>query len=276
MMRTRTTRRHVLCLSVTIAAGAVAAQDDCLSKGTQLFAENNYKQAVMALRKCDGKPEAQKLLGLAYFELNYMEDAKTYLSTAIAANPDNVSLKIKYADAFAHNREFRKGVKEFKKLAEAYPGNEEVKKGLARVLGWNRDYDEAIVIYRELLKKDPKDFESWIQIATLTSWDKRFREAVKEYKAILAAKPPEEQEIEARIRFGEVLSWMKKFDQAITEYDKAIALDPQAGKAYLGKGQVLEWQGKYKKAIEVYEKALQADPGNKDAKGRLQQLMWVK
>ena len=133
-----------------------------------------------------------------------------------------------------------------------------------------------IAVYRKVLKKDPEDFESWIQVGVLTSWDKRFSEAVKIYDDIIASKPPREQEIEARTHKAEVLSWIKNFDESVAEYDRAIALDSKAINAYLGKGQVMEWQGKYKVAIRVYEEALQAEPGNKDAKARLQQLMWVK
>ncbi|MBD3393323.1 MAG: tetratricopeptide repeat protein [Chitinivibrionales bacterium] len=252
------------------------AQTDCLEKGRQFFGGKNYKQAVMTLSKCENNPDAQRLLGLAYYELNYMSDAREYLDKAMKAFPEEIGLKEKHAMSFARNRQFRRAVEEFRRLAKTYPKNRDIKRGLALSLGWNRDYDEAIGVYNKILKKDPEDFESWIQVGVLTSWDKRFSEAAKIYKDIIAANPPREYELDARVHLGEVLSWMKKFDAAVAEYDKAIALDPKAVKAYLGKGRVLEWQGKYKGAIIVYERALQADSGNKDARARLQQLMWVR
>ncbi len=263
-------------LGAIVISGQTMAQDDCISKGKQMFGSKKYKQAVMVLRKCDDSPEARKLLGLAFFELNYMEDAKTYLKKAIENDPDNISLKIKYADAFARNRQFRKGKEEFQKLAEDYPNNLEVKRGLARVSGWNRDYDEAIALYKEILKKDPEDYLSWVQLGVMTSWDKRFAQSVKVFNNILAANPPEDIEIGARLHMAEVLSWMKDFEKAVSEYEKVIEMAPKNPEPYLGKGQVLEWQGKYKKAIKAYEDALQGSPGNKEAKARLQQLMWVK
>jgi len=266
----------ITCIMVGTTYLSALAQNDCVEKGTQLFGQKKYKQAIMTLRKCDESTDAQKLLGLSYFEMNYMEDAKKYLQKAIKAYPDNISLQIKYADAFAQNRQFRKGVEEFRSLAKKYPKNIEIKRNLARVLGWNRDYDEAIAIYRDVLKKESDDYESWIQIGVYTSWDKKFKAAVAEFDKIIAAKPPRKHETQARYHKAEVLSWMKKFDESVAEYDKVIALDPKNAQGYLGKGQVLEWQGKYKPAIKVYEQALQAAPGNKDAKARLQNLMWVK
>jgi tetratricopeptide (TPR) repeat protein len=258
------------------AFSAPRAQDNCLDKAKQSFAGKQYKQAIMTLQKCEQSAETDKLLGLAYFELSYMDDAKKHLERAIAAYPKDVGLKIKYADAFAFNRQFKKGVEEFRKLAAAYPDSLNVKKGLARVLGWNREYKEAITIYRQIIAGDPGDFESWIEIGVLTSWDKKFTAALDEFQKILAAKPPAKWELKTRTHIAEVLSWMRKFDDSVAEYDKVITMEPKQTAAYLGKGQVLEWQGAYKAAMTVYEQALLADPESKDAKAKLQQLMWVK
>lgn len=252
------------------------SQNDCLETGTLQFGKKEYKKVILTLKKCDTDPKAQELLGMSYFELNYMEEAKIYLQNAIQSNPSKVELQIKYASAFARNRQFKKSVEEFQKLLTKYPENRDVRCGYALALAWNRNYTDAILEYQKLLKKDSKDFESWIQIGLITSWNKKFKEAVEIYKQILAAQPPEKYEIDIRLNLAEVLSWMKKLDESITEYDKVISMLPKDPRGYLGKGQVLEWQGKYKVAISVYEQAIQASPGNKDAKARLQQLMWVK
>ncbi|MBD3321958.1 MAG: tetratricopeptide repeat protein [Chitinivibrionales bacterium] len=262
--------------AVFVSVSLLFAQDECLEKGTALFGQKKYKKVIMTLKKCDSSPKASQLLGISYYELNYMEEAKEYLKKAIAESPENMDIKIRYATAFARNRQFKKAVEEFRKLVETYPDNRDVRAGYAQALGWNRKYDQAIEEYQALLEKDPRDFESWIQLGIITSWDKKFKEAVDIYKAICTAQPSEKHEIDARLNLAEVLSWMKQFDESIAEYDKVIALAPKDARGFMGKGKVLEWQGKYKAAIRIYEQALQADPGNKDAQARLQQLMWVK
>jgi tetratricopeptide (TPR) repeat protein len=271
-----------LCVAVLVfiaGSGAASAQEknpECVRQGKDLFAEKKFKEAVRVLEKCGNDPSAWGPLGLAYFELSYMDDAKSYLKKAIGKDPENLKLKSAYADAFAYNREFKKAVEEFRSLLKVHPTDRTLRKGLAQALGWNKQYVEAITLYRELIKEDPQDYESWIQIGVLISWDKKFKEAVAEFRAIIDSKPSRKWETEAHIRMAEVISWQKKFGEAIAEYESVKKVDPVAIDAYLGAGQVLEWQGKYKEARKEYEKALQIDPQNKKAKGYLQQLMWVK
>jgi len=265
----------VLCAAIVFAQ-ASKSDPGCVASGRALFEQKKFKEAARTLEKCNDDPAAWELLGLSYFELSYMDDAKVYLKKAIDRDPKNLALKNAYADAFAYNREFKKAVEEFRALYKAHPDDRAVKKGLAQALGWNRQYGEAIPLYRALLKEDPKDFETWVQIGVLTSWNKQFKEAVIEFRAILEAKPPRQWDIQARLHMAEVISWQKKFGEAIAEYEAIKKIDPAFIDAYLGKGQVLEWQGKYKEARKEYEAALRADPQNKKAKGHLQQLMWVK
>ncbi len=264
-----------LIILLNTSVSPLFAEEECLKKAKKHFISKDYKKVIMSLNDCKKTPKAHQLLGVAYFELNYMEDAKEHLKKAIDHFPDNVQLKIKYANAFSQNREFRKGVKEFRKLIKKYPDHRDVRKGLAQALGWNREYEEAIAEYKKLVKENKKDFDSRIQIARLLSWDKKFKKSVELSREILSDNPPDEFEIRARLNLAEVLSWMKKLDESLSEYNKAIETAPKNPKGYLGKGQVLEWQGKYKAAIKAYEEALQVSPGNKKAQARLQQLMWV-
>lgn len=271
--------RTMTILSATLAFAGLSyavPQSPCVAQGDSLYKQKRFKDAVRTLGRCTDDPASWELLGLSYFELNYMDDAKAYLKKAIDKDPQNVALQAKYADAFALNREFGKAVEEFRKLLEKHPQSLEVKKGLAQALGWNKKYDEAIVLYRELLKQNPHDYESWIQIGVLTSWGKKFPESIKEFRGIIDSKPPRKVEIDARLKLAEVISWQKKLDESIREYDVIIAMAPDNPDPYLGKGVVLEWKGEYKEARKQYEKALQVDSQNKTAKARLQQLMWVK
>ena len=100
----------LMALAGFSAAIAQEANPECVRQGKSLFAEKKYKDAVRVLEKCGNDPSAWELLGLAYFELSYMDDAKSYLKKAIERDPGNLKLKNAYADAFAYNREFKKAV----------------------------------------------------------------------------------------------------------------------------------------------------------------------
>lgn len=249
---------------------------ECIGEGERLLDRREYKKAIMALQKCEEQAGAAALLGKAYYGMNYFEEAKTYLKDALEESPGNLELKIMHGGALARNKEFKKAVAEFEKLAAEHPDNIEIKREHARALGWNKQYDKAIALYEKMREENPEDYASWVQIGVLTSWDKHFKEAEEIFASIIAADPPPRWKVQARLHLAEVLGWHKKFDKAIAQFDKVLAEDATRVEAYLGKGEVLEWQGAYREAKKQYEKALSVDPGNRNAKARLEQLMWVK
>jgi len=71
-----------LCAVVVYAS---AADPGCIEKGRAAFDAKNWKEAARTLEKCGDDPAAWPMLGLAYFELSYMEDAKTWLMIFFAA-----------------------------------------------------------------------------------------------------------------------------------------------------------------------------------------------
>jgi len=276
-MRTVSSEAACIITAMVLAAGARHTRgQECIGEGEKLLGRNEYKKAIMALQECEDQPAAAALLGKAYYGMNYFGEARSYLKEASERAPEDLDLKIMYAGAVARNKEFKKAVTELEKLAVEHPDNTGIKRELAQALGWNKQYDKAIEVYRNLREKNPPDYASWVQIGVLTSWDKHFREAEEIFNAIIAADPPPRWKVQARLHLAEVLGWHKKFDDAITQFDKVIAEDATQVDAYLGKGEVLEWQGKYKEAKKEYEQALNVDPGNRNAKARLEQLMWVK
>lgn len=52
------------------------------------------------------------------------------------------------------------------------------------------------------------------------------------------------------------------FSGALADYDKALALDPEAPEAYLGRGNALAQQGDYDAAIEDYSRAIELNPSD--------------
>lgn len=258
------------------AASLAKPADSCSVVGKKLFDENKFKEVVVAMQGCADRPSSLRILGMAYFRLGYMEEAKDCFGKALQQAPNDPDLKLQWANSCAWNKEFKKAIEEYQALLTAEPQNVGAKKGLAQTLGWSKKYTEAIVLYEDVVRKNPTDYESWIQIGVLKSWSRKFDEAAVVFRSVVAASPPQPWKADARFRLAEVLSWQRKFDLAETEYLGLLKQEPRYEDAYLGLGEMYEWQGKYKKAIAQYQQVLQVNPLNRKAKARLTQLMWVK
>ncbi len=264
----------LLVLALT-AASFGQNGNSCAATGKRFFDQKKYKEAIFTLEKCADVEQSRQILGLSYFKLGYMEQAKEFLAKALEAKPDDPDLRLHYGHACALNKEFQKAIEIYSSLLKVRPDYVEAQKGLAQALGWNKEYKEAIALYQQLVLENPADYESWIQEGVLKSWSRRFDAAVKVFRSILSTSPPQPWDSKARFHLAEVLSWQKKFGLAQTEYLSLIGRDPRYVDGYLGLGELYEWQGQYKKAIAQYDRALQVDPVNKKAKARLTQLMWV-
>ncbi|MEN8190235.1 MAG: OmpA family protein [Thermodesulfobacteriota bacterium] len=73
-------------------------------------------------------------------------------------------------------------------------------------------------------------------------------------------------------KYGLSLERFRKYDQALRYYGKAIKLQPEFGKAYLGRGDVLIYQEKLEEAISAYQRGLIFSPENSRYQDRLLRL----
>ena len=72
----------MICLLCFISAEIGADPASCPDLGKKRFDEGNYEEAVSVLQKCSDDPEAWAPLGRSYFELNRLEEAKTFFAKA--------------------------------------------------------------------------------------------------------------------------------------------------------------------------------------------------
>ncbi|MCU0608470.1 MAG: tetratricopeptide repeat protein [Chitinispirillaceae bacterium] len=204
---------------------------DCVHDGKRFFAQKKYMDAIRVMENCRNDSSVWEFLGLAYSELFYIEDAKTYLKKAIMNDSENTALANAYLNMVACNGKFKQAVEEFRSLLKAHPADRALRKALARALVLNKEYDEAIHLYRIFVKEDPLDYESRIQIGALTFAGNKSEEALAEFLAIIQSKPARKWETEARLGIGQVFQSQGKYKEAYTEYEKVLQIDPQNKKA---------------------------------------------
>jgi tetratricopeptide (TPR) repeat protein len=177
------------------------------------------------LKMNDKNPQAHSLMATIDLGAKDYQAALNELTLVQQAAPNDPSVHLNMAFAYAGLRKIPEAEREFQ-----------------TALKLNPQYDVAVGEYVQMLyqlNQGPKALEIANQYAT--------------------ANPNRAQ---AQFIYAAALGNSKRFDEAIPEFQKAIQLEPKALLAYMQLAHVYEIQGKPDDALATYQKALAAAPNN--------------
>jgi len=189
-----------------------------------------YQFSLTALNKAYSLdttwPTTQYFLGIVHKELNNVEDAITYFSSALSNN-------------------FEPEIVVQNHLAELYFDT--------------MDYEKAATAYEEVLKVNQQDVEAfvrpvWINIEYLEDPD----EALEIAKKALTLFP------KSAMSYN-LVGWsyiaLDDYEKALLNLEKALEIDPELAAAHQNLGLLYESMQETEKALKAYQKAYELDVG---------------
>lgn len=242
----------------------------------RLYAAEKYHEAIKEYEKLPVSADILKKIGISYHKLWEMPAAIRSLRKARQLAQEDIEIKSHLAEALSWNKEFEEAIILYQDVFSKGFVNVDVQFEYARVLAWVKDYDSAINLYRQILEKDSINFQARMGLAQTLSWRKDFDGAVEEYRKAAIFTMDLKEKSQAITRLAQVISWTGAFDNAVVEYKEALQFHSNNTDALYGLGEVNEWMGQFPKAKSYYDQILQIEPGNKSAKAKLLQLLWVK
>ncbi|MEE9272738.1 MAG: sulfotransferase [Robiginitomaculum sp.] len=184
----------------TQAANNAKAQADRLSKlprelvtVTSYISEGKYLKAENLcryfLQKNPHHIEAMRLLADIGSRLGILEDADFLLESALEFEPENIQLRLDYAQLLRKRQKFTQALAQAKSLYDKDPNSPVFQSHYAIECMQTGDFDKAFELFEQVLKKLPND------TATLTSRGHALKtygrqdEAITSYQAAIASKP---------------------------------------------------------------------------------------
>jgi tetratricopeptide (TPR) repeat protein len=242
--------------------------------------EGRYQNAVDiyggAIRKNPNGIELQKLLksrGLAYEQLNQLDNAEADLNAALKVEPADPIL---YADRgyfYLRRGRFDQALADFTLGAQKDLTNPLYKLATGRVHAARKDFGGAIDLYNDALNMNPTYVVALLSRAEAYVQLNMISEAKADYDKALGLKLSRRGDLFfVFLGRGYVNIILKHFEDAARDLEEAVNLEPKNVNALLYRGYAHEMDGKLDLAQADYKRALVLDPNNAWAQASRERL----
>ncbi len=189
----------------------------------ELYQKGEMAAAIKVLnRLVNENPEYSRayfLLGKIAFELREYENARSFLTEAIARDPSHIAAQRLFGETLISAGEAESGIATFRKILENHPEDIPTRLKLAEVLSLQNRFDDALQVVRTGIKQAPGDQQLWkIYVGLLkeTGDASGFREALSHYLTLNPRDP------DALNELG-VIYWQdNRMDLAIQLFERAV------------------------------------------------------
>jgi len=135
-------------------------------KGNQKFAEKEYRDALKwyneAIEKQPDLSDAYYNRGLAYVEIDKMEEAYADFNKAIALDPKFAQARFKKIETLQNLNQLEKAMDEAEAFAKEFPDSSANLRLLGDVYLQNKKLNNAKLAYKRAIKLDSKNYEAMI------------------------------------------------------------------------------------------------------------------
>ena len=261
---------------VAISAGAIQTTTDNLENCIQALNQSKapqerYNRAVFLRKSGDLPAAAYEFISAAQSNdkniqknaflhvgdimavLNNSSKAAFYYQKSVALDPDNATLRLKYARTLDKLGKENLAVKEYNEILARGSENAEVLQALEK-------------IYIKKLVSEPNSAELNSNLGAILQKQKKYDAALTYYKT---AESLDSGNITTRLNIGTLYQQMKDYNNALSAYNSVIALYPNNFEANLYRAKVLAELGEDKEAIKAFQKTLSIDPTSVVAKREL-------
>ncbi len=189
--------------------------------------------------------------------LDNNKKAVVYYQKSVAIDPDNVSLRLKYARILDKLGQDDIAVQEYNTILAKGADNSEVLYALEK-------------IYTKKLAASPNSAELNTNLGAILQKQKKYDAALTYYKAAESIDP---SSVTTRLNMGTLYQQKKDFNSALSAYNSIITLYPNHLEANLYRAQALKELGEKDEALKAFQKVLSIDPTSQIAKQEMFDLM---
>jgi len=226
------------------------------------FARNNtWKDEVTlwqdVVSKSPGKARPIVNLGIAYSEVNMLEEAESFLKKGLELAPDTEDHFINLSSINNKRKRFPLAAEYAYKALKMNPESWEAYANLCSSFVGLQQYDQAVEACRHSIRINPVSVEAYNILSMAYRKLGRYSEAVEAAQQANAY-APESAVPYNNLGLGYVQ--LRRFSEAGSAFKNALRADPGSLEAYNNLGGVYLETGDYKAAKEAFQNALKIDP----------------
>jgi len=242
-------------------APAAGSPEDSLRQAQSLLADGRPDRAaplfesILAARP--GSPVALRGLANSYGALRDPRALETF-DRAVAADPNNLPLRVEFAEYLWDTRRFDRGNAEMETVIQKAPGNAKLRVHYGMNLASQSRFAQAAREFDAARRGGIDNADVLFYLGSALWETGKLDEAEKWLREAVQRDP---EKAAARHRLGRLLLFRGKSEEAVAELGRAAAQAPDSAEIALDFGRALEAGGKMTEAEAAYRKALALEPG---------------
>jgi tetratricopeptide (TPR) repeat protein len=232
---------------------------DAIKELTNLyFSYRQYAKAIEFAKKCTTCDNANKIMGISYYQQEDYPNAVKALLEAIKQNENDAEAVYTLGRTYLDMEEYKKAVPYYEKAIRLDTTKSNWMNELGLLYYNNEDYKNAVNAFSKAAASgyiQSNDFNENLGYACLYSDDYQKGETL--LMEIFRRKPGNKDILRD---IAEILYQKKQYDQSLTYCQKLMELDAKDGKALYQAGLCFQKKGEKDRGQKMCDKAIELDP----------------
>lgn len=192
-----------------------------------------------------------------YFKKGDIEKALSNVRAINLLNPENLEVKIKLAEFYFKNENFKEAVNIYTDLIQCGIESETIYLNLGICCNILNDTGAALKNLQKVLSFNRKNYDALFIIGNIYRTENNSSESLKYFELLKEYYP---DKYDAYYFLGNIYFLLKNYNKAADNFNAALSLEPANTKILFELGKLYLLQEKYEKSIEVLSEAAKLNP----------------
>ena len=225
---------------------------------TLYFNNRQFQKAIDLAQKCNSCPDADRIIGMSYYNLEDYGKAETLLQKAINKNDKDAEASYTLGRTYLELENEKNAIPLYQKAITIEPERNVWIYELALIYYNQDDYKDALKYFNMAGDKGynkTNDYYENVGFAQLYTGDAE--NGMKTLNEVLNKKPNNKELIN---NIASAMYETKRYDNALLYYQKLLELNPKDASSLFMAGMVFQKKGQKEKGQKICDKAIEMDP----------------
>ena len=222
------------------------------------FNNRQFQKAIDLAIKCNNCPEADRILGMSYYNLEDYGKAVNFLQKAITKNDKDAESAYTLGRTYLELENEKNAIPQFQRAIELEPSRNVWMYELGLIYYSQDNYKSALkyfIMAGDAGYNKTNDFYENMGFAQLYTGDTQ--NGVKTLTEIIRRKPNNRELLN---NIAQAMYDTKHYDEAVSYYEKLLTINPKDASSLFMAGMTFQKKGDKEKGQKICDKAIEMDP----------------
>ncbi len=246
-------------LNFTKAYQLQPANNEVIKQLSTLYFNNRqFQNAIDLVQKCNNCSDADRILGMSYYNLEDYGKAETYLQKAVKQNDKDAEAAYTLGRTYLELENEKAAIVQYQNAITVTPNRNTWMYELGLIYYNQEDYKNAVKYFNMAADNGYNKTNDYIEnlgFAQLYTGD--VENGMKSLNEVLTRKPNNKELIN---NIAYAMYETKRYDDALVYFQKMLELNPKDASSLFMAGLIFQKKGEKEKGQKICDKAIEMDP----------------